>query len=385
MAISRRRFINAAGAGAMVLAGGEILPGGRVLGFWSRPLPPEFQADRTTLLLHNNENPLGPGPRALEAIAAKLTQPGIPAARYTSLAPKLAEAIAARERCAPEQVLVGCGSTQILRTATFAYTSPSRPLVAGVPTYEECGDVAALVGAQIRGVPATRSGPHDLEAMAAAARGAGLVFLDNPANPSATVHAAADVRAFIARVRRESPDTCILLDEAYHDYVTDERYASQIPLALEDSRVIVVRTFSKAHGMAGLRVGYAVSTAATIADLRALQYSQGTNVLGVAAALASLEDPARIDRERARNARVRQMTLDWFARHGYEATASQANFVFVNVRRSCADFRAACARQHLLVGRDFPPYQNSHVRISLGTEVEMERALSVFGRVLGSH
>jgi histidinol-phosphate aminotransferase len=383
-AISRRRFIHAAGAGTLALAGGEVLPGGRVLGFWSRSLPAEFQADRTTLLLHNNENPLGPSPQALEAIAAKLTEPGVPAARYTSLAPKLAEAVAAREKCKPENVLVGCGSTQILRTATFAYTSPSRPLVAGVPTYEECSDVATLVGAPIRGVPATRTGHHDLEAMAAAARGAGLIFLDNPSNPAATVHAALDVRSFIARVRRESPDTTILLDEAYHDYVTDERHASQIPLALEDPRVIVARTFSKAYGMAGLRVGYAVGSAETIADLRALQYSQGTNVLGVAAALASLEDPERIERERARNARVRQTTLDWFARHGYEATASQANFVFVNVRQSCADFRAACARHHVLVGRDFPPYQHSHVRISLGTESEMERALSVFGRVLGS-
>jgi histidinol-phosphate aminotransferase len=244
-------------------------------------------------------------------------------------------------------------------------------LVAGVPTYEECSDVATLLGAKIRGVPATRTGHHDLDAMAAAA-------------PSATVHGGADVKNFIARVRRDSPDTCILVDEAYHDYVTDERYASQIPLALGDPRVIVARTFSKAHGMAGLRVGYAVGSEGTIADLRRLQYSQGTNVLGVAAALASLADPARIDRERERNARVRQMTLDWFARHGYEATASQANFVFVNVRRSCAAFRDACARDRVLVGRDFPPYQKSHVRISLGTEAEMERALAVFGRVLGA-
>ncbi|HXW08082.1 MAG TPA: histidinol-phosphate transaminase [Vicinamibacterales bacterium] len=382
--VGRRAFTATAGLGAAALSL-RVLDGGRVVGPWTRSFGDELYAagPAATILLHNNENPLGPGERAITAIRAQLSDPGIPAARYTSLVPDLSDALAARHRCRPENVLVGCGSTQILRSATFAYASAARPLVAGSPTYEECAGVARLIGAPIRAVPGRPTLHHDLEAMIAAANGAGMVFFDNPGNPAATVHGAADVASFVERVLRASPGTTILFDEAYHDYVTDPAYRTQIPLALHTPRVIVARTFSKAYGMAGLRVGYAIAHVDTIARMRALQYPSSTNALGLAAALATLADDERLAAEQRRNAEVRAFTLDWFRQAGCTPTESQANFVFVNVGRPARGVREACARQGVLVGRDFPPYERTHVRISIGTAEEMRRATEVFGRLLG--
>jgi histidinol-phosphate aminotransferase len=386
MSLSRRGFVRTLGAGAVAAVGGHILGGGRVIGPWTRDFGEALaaaQSARPLLLLHNNENPLGPGDKAIAAMRGKLTERGYPAARYGSLVPRLSEALAAKYGCKPENIVVGCGSTQILRTATFAYASPTKPLVGGTPSYEECSDVARLIGAPVKAVPGTSTLHHDLDAIADAARGAGLIFFDNPANPAATLHPATAVASFIEQVRRTSPDTGILIDEAYHDYVTDPGHKTQIPLALETPDVLVARTFSKAYGMAGLRVGYAIGRADTIKKMRQLLYGQGTNVLGLAAALASVPDEARLEQEKRRNTEARQLTLDWFSKNGFKPTDSQCNFIFVDVKRPAKDFRDACRKSDVVVGRDFPPFEKSHVRISIGTMDEMKRAIGVFGQVLG--
>lgn len=385
MTLSRRTFVRTVGYGTAGALGGHLLTGGRVIGPWTRNFEEALWAAQAgqPILLHNNENPLGPGERAISAMRAKLTETGLPAARYLSMAGEVAEALAGKFKCGRENVLVGCGSTQLLRTATFAFTSATRPLVGGSPTYEECGDVAKLVGAPIRTVPGTSTLHHDLDAMAAAAKGAGLVFFDNPSNPAATVHRAPAVAAFTERVMRDDPETVILFDEAYHDYVTDPGYQSQIPVALQNPRVIVARTFSKAYGMAGLRVGYAVGHRDTISRMRRLQYGQSTNVLGLAAALVLIEDEARLQAESRRNTEARQFTIDWFEKAGLSSTDSQCNFIFANVGRSAREFREACRQHDIMVGRDFPPFEKTHSRISIGTLDEMKQAVGVFGKVLG--
>lgn len=385
MAFTRRAFVTTVGLGAAGVLGSRVLPGGRVLGPWTRNFEEALHAAQAgrAILLHNNENPLGPGDKAIAAMEGKLTEQGVPAARYMSLAGNLAEAIAKKFGCNRENVLVGCGSTQILRTATLAFTSASKPLVGGVPTYEECGDVARLIGAPIRAVNGTSTLHHDLDAMAAAAKGAGLVFFDNPSNPAATVHTASAVDGFVTRVMRDDPETVILFDEAYHDYVTDPGYKSQIPRALDNPRVLVARTFSKAYGLAGLRVGYAIGHADTIRKMRALQYGMSTNVLGLAAALVLIEDDARLQQESRRNTEARQFTIDWFKKAGLSSTDSQCNFIFANVGRPAREFREACRAEGIVVGRDFPPFEKTHCRISIGTMDEMKQAVAVFGRVLG--
>jgi histidinol-phosphate aminotransferase len=223
----------------------------------------------------------------------------------------------------------------------------------------------------------------DLDKMAGAALGAGLVFLCNPNNPTGTAHGRTAISDFVRYVAKESPYTYILIDEAYHDYVTDPSYSSSVELALKYRNVFVSRTFSKAYGMAGLRQGYAVGGKDPISKLSPYKLTFGTNVLGLAAVSASLDDPAHLQKEIARNTEARQFTLDFFKNAGYWATNSQTNFIFVKTGIPAKQFREECAKSKVHVGRDFPPYEKTHARISIGTMDEMKRATEVFRQVLG--
>jgi histidinol-phosphate aminotransferase len=244
-----------------------------------------------------------------------------------------------------------------------------------------------MMGHPVRAVALDANLAIDFDAFGAAAQGAGLVFYCNPNNPTATYVGAAATRAFIARVNRESPDTTILVDEAYYDYVTHPDHDTHIPIAVQNPRVIVARTFSKAYGMAGLRIGYAVGHADTIKKLAEWDGGSGTsslNVLAMRAAIAATErDPSFVAAERARNAEVRDFTMKWFAARGMQPADSQANFMFVNIGRPVKAFREACAKQKIKVARDFPPFEKSHCRISFGTMDEMKKAVAVFDKILG--
>jgi histidinol-phosphate aminotransferase len=377
MSFTRRAFVKVVGIG-----GASLLAARRDA--W----PEMFQAPGSSrpprpLLLHNNENPLGPGQAVLDAVRGALGQGG-PAGRYPwEDVGQLHQAIAEKFGVNPENVVTGCGSTQVLREAVQMFTSPVKPLVAGQLTYEECAGYADLVGAPVRAIPLDRTLKLDLDAMADAAKGAGLVFLNNPNNPTATLLSGDAVDAFIERVHSVAPDALVLIDEAYHDYVTDPSHRSQVPRAVKDPRVVVARTFSKAHGMAGMRVGYAIGHPDTIKRLK-WEGPNALNVAGIVAATASIKDAARLQRESARNTEARQFTIDWFSRAGFTGTDSQTNFVFVDIKRPAKGFRDACREQGVLVARDFPPLEKSHVRVSIGTLDEMKRATEVFGRVLGA-
>jgi histidinol-phosphate aminotransferase len=174
----------------------------------------------------------------------------------------------------------------------------------------------------------------------------------------------------------------VLVDEAYHDYVTDPAYATAAPLALSRANVFITRTLSKAYGMAGLRIGYAVGQPKTIEALARYAMPYNQSAPGIAAAVNALKDQAHIDRERARNTEVRAFTMHFFESQGFKAAASQANFLFVDVGRPAKEFRDACRQHNVLVARDFPPLEKTHARVSIGTMEEMQRATEVFRRVL---
>jgi histidinol-phosphate aminotransferase len=345
----------------------------------ARALSMALPVQERPLLLHYNENPLGPGDivtRAMnEAMESGLgSQYGLPG-RQTI------QAIADTQGIPADHLMLGNGSTQLLRSLTHVFTSPTRHLVTASPSFETMPEYAEIIGHPVESVPLDDHLRIDLDAMADAAKGAGIVFFCNPNNPTATLHRADAVGAFIDRVLVET-DAMILVDEAYYDYVTDPGHATQIPRALESDRVIVSRTFSKAHGMAGMRMGWLVAQPDVVGKIRAWHYGGTLNAPALLGAKASIEDPGRIEREAVRNTAVREFTLNWFASRGFPATDAQTNFIFVNTGMPASELRDACAEQNVLVGRDFPPYQDEWMRISLGTMDEMERAVNVFGRIL---
>jgi histidinol-phosphate aminotransferase len=164
--------------------------------------------------------------------------------------------------------------------------------------------------------------------------------------------------------------------------VTDPSYQSAVPLALDTPGVFVTRTLSKAHGMAGMRVGYAIGRADTLKPLEALKMPYDVSVLSIAAAIVSLHDLKHIEQERDRNTAVRGFTVKALDELGCRPADSQGNFLFVDVGRPAKEFRDACAKQGVMVGRDFPPFEKTHARISIGTMEEMQKAVAVFRSVL---
>lgn len=332
--------------------------------------------------LSSNENPTGPGRAVLEAIVGQFGDAG----RYPFNADpgegKLVETIAALHKVKTNNVVLGAGSQEILKNAVWAFTNPSRHLVTASPTFENATNVARRMGHPVVEFNVDSQFRIDLEAMLTAVRGAGLVFVNNPNNPTATVHGGKTIADFVERVRRISPETVILIDEAYHEYVTDPSYETAMPIALSTPNVFVARTFSKAYGMAGMRIGYAVGSADTIKPLERLRMPFSIGVFSVVAAIAALGDVKHLDAERARNTEVRAFTQKALEDLGCRCTASHTNFLFANVGRAASQFRSACAAQGILVGRDFPPFEGSHARISLGTMEEMQKATAVFRDVL---
>lgn len=381
MPISRRSFVRSIGLGSagalawplVAARGSEALAGGLAA-------PADLAPD--TIRLDSNENPRGPSGEAMSAIRAALGEAGrYPLASTLELHVALARSFGVHA----QNISLGCGSTEILRSAVLAFTSPTRHVVVAAPTFETPGRTAEMLGIPVRSIPVDRSLAVDLDAMRDAAQGAGLVYLANPNNPTGTVHGATAVRDFIAQVRRASPRTVVVVDEAYHEYVDDPGYATAMPLALEDPGVLVARTFSKVFGLAGLRVGYAVGRPESIAALERWRLANGLNALGAAAALVSLPSLAamheHIARERVLNREARTFTVQALERLGVRVVPSEANFLIADIGRDAKAFQVACRSRGVLVGRPFPPL-TTYSRISVGTLEEMRRACDAIGDVL---
>jgi histidinol-phosphate aminotransferase len=384
MAVTRRGFIRTVGVGTGALTGAWIAARGRENLLWS-VVEPTLHAEAAPIMLASNENPLGPSATVLNAVKAAFGEGGRAPGRYSNATKDLIDAIAKRQGVKPENVVLGCGSTQILRSATHLFTAKDRPLVGTTPTYEECAGYAEMMGHPVRPVALDAEFKIDLDKLADASKGAGLVFYCNPNNPTATYVGARATREYFARVSRESPETTILVDEAYFDYVTDRDHDTHIPAAIENPRIIVARTFSKAYGMAGLRMGYAIGHKDTIKKMADWDGGSGTgslNVLAIQAGIAAIQQDALFTaNECVRNKAVRDFTVQWFADRGMKATDSQANFMFVNIGRAAKEFRDACRKKGVAVARDFPPFEKTYCRLSFGTMDEMKKAVAVFGEV----
>ncbi len=377
MSFSRRSFVHTVGAGA---AGLFIAGRGREGALFGEETL--LAQGRRAILISSNENPLGCHPDVLAAVTGSMGEAG----RYAfATADQVTALVAKRHNVKPENVLLGSGSTQILRTCTQVFTSKTSGLVAAIPAYEECASYANLIGHPVTGVKLNAELKMDLDALQAASKGAGLVFYCNPNNPVGTAVSGADTKAYLATLLKQSPHTTVLVDEAYFEYATMPGYETMIPLAVDNPRVVVARTFSKCFGMAGLRIGYAIAHKDTIAKMEAWEGIDAISIMALQGAKAAMAVPASwVTAERQRNAEARAFTMKWFADRGFTPTDSQTNFMFIDIKRPSQGFREACARDGVLIGRDFPPYDKTYARISVGTMADMQRAVKVFEQVLAT-
>jgi len=391
MSFTRRDFVTTLGTGtaAVGVAGTGILSLPLVSARGREALAQvvaDRKADRRLaaqpgmIRIDSNENPVGPGRRALDAIRAHLNE----ANRYPVLSEDdVINTIARQQGVKPENVILGCGSGELLRSAVHAFTGRNAAYIGAAPTFESPGEFARFLGADVKYVPVNASLGFDLDAMLAAAKGAGLVYFCNPNNPTATVVSKADTITFIERLNRMSPGTTVLVDEAYFEYVSHPGYGTVIPMTLDNPRVVVLRTFSKIFGMAGLRAGFAVGRADVLQKMKAWTLGSNVSQLTLVAANAALEDRANLAAEVGRNREVRAWTLKFFKDAGYATSAGDANFVMVDVKRNAAGFKSALLRKGVAVGRGFPSVP-TWSRVTYGTMAEMEEAAPVFREVLSS-
>jgi histidinol-phosphate aminotransferase len=384
MALSRREFVRRLGAGGAAAASSAAIIGyGHeellALGFDAQAQRPAMGPN--AIRISSNENLRGPSPKVLEVLRqhpSKALGLGYPPPNVRPFQ----EYIATMYGAQPNNVIVATGSDAILVAAVMAYGSADRPLVTADPSYGTPVGTARRMNIPVKAIPVDAGLRIDLDAMVSAATGAGLVFICNPNNPTSTVHTLADVEQAVRTIKQRSPETGILIDEAYIDYATATGVGTTAKLALELPGVFMARTFSKAYGMAGMRIGYAIGQPDTMSRVGRAWGLGSMGELQAVAGVAALKDTAHMDWERQENRRIREWTLAEFKAMGYDAPASQTNFVFVNLRQPAAGFRDACRAQGVAVGRDFPPMEKTHTRISLGTTEDMQRAMAVFKQVL---
>lgn len=324
------------------------------------------------VLIDSNENPLGPSQAAREAMDAIIPNGG----RYSdNLTDELVQTFAKIEGLNPDQIHATVGSTPPLALSVLTFTSPQKPYVTGDPGFELGMMVSENNGTRIIKVPLTKSYAHDVKAMLTAAPDAGLFYICNPNNPTGTLTPISDIKYLIAN---KPKDSVVLIDEAYI-HLTAAPSALDLVKAGED--VIVLRTFSKVYGLAGIRCGLLIARP----DLgqKVMQHG-GFNfmpVTAVVAATASLKDPALVGERRRINATVRQQTFQWLDRNGFSYIPSESNCFMVDVKRPGQEVRDAMAKENVLIGRVWPIMPN-YVRITVGTQDEMLKFQSAFQKVM---
>jgi len=357
--ISRRNFFRFA-AGASALASLPILTEAH-LAYADRP---KFADPNKGIHIDANENPMGPSEAARQAMVNIIPRGG----RYLfNGEEELAEIFAKQEGLSAESVVPFAGSSEPLHFTVLAFTSKDRPLVVADPGYEAPMWAAKVSGAQIFKVPLADpkgEAKHDVKAMLAAASNPGVIYICNPNNPTGTCTPRSDIEFVVANAPK---DTVILIDEAYIHLCDAPR---SIDFVKEGKNVIVLRTFSKLYGMAGIRMGFAVGRPDLLAKITPFGGMNALPVTAVAAAKASLLDPDLVPTRKKIIADTRVETIAWLKSQGYSCTPSESNCFMLDVRKPGKQVQAALAAKDMYVGRIWPAWPDS-VRITVGTPDEM--------------
>lgn len=253
---------------------------------------------------------------------------------------------------------------------------PDKPLVYGDPSYEQGPHAADTMKAPKYAVPLTSSYAHDVRAMVKAHPSPGAYYIVNPNNPTGTMTPKADL---VWLVNNKPKGSVVVIDEAYFHFCDDE---SCIDLVTQDKDVIVLRTFSKIYGMAGLRAGFAVARPDLIERFSAVdrsnQAAASVSITTAAAARASLLDKGIVPLRKKINSDIRAETLEFLQKHGYKfVPGSQGNMFMVDVKRPGKEFQAAMLKENVAVGRTWPAMP-SYVRVTVGTRAEMEKFQTAF-------
>jgi histidinol-phosphate aminotransferase len=362
---SRRSFLHLSAA-ASAAAAFQIV-GEPVLAAAARgPVP------KDAVMIDANENPLGPCQSARDAISAIIPLGG----RYlTNLTEDLVHAFAQSEGLDPEYVHIFPGSTPPLHFGVIAFTSPQKSYVTADPGFEAGMFAAAHIAAPVVKVPLTKTYAHDVKAMIAAAPEAGLFYVCNPNNPTGTLTPHSDLEYLADNKPKGS---VMMVDEAYIHFCDAP---SAVDLVKAGKDVVVLRTFSKTYGLAGMRCGFAIARPDLLEKIRDRAGWNFMPITAVAAASASLKDPQLVPERKRINAAVRQETFEWLDRNGYSYIRSVSNCFLLDTKRPGKQVIDAMAQQKVFVGRIWPILPNC-IRVTVGTHDEMAQFQSAYQKVM---
>ncbi len=316
---------------------------------------------------------MGPCPEAIEAINAVVAKGGRYLYGETST---FVETLAGVEGLSRDHVLPFAGSSDPLHRAVLAFTSPTKSLVIADPGYEAGERAARFVGAKVIRVPLRKDGSHDVKAMAEADPDAGLIYICNPNNPTGTVTKKADIDYLVAN---KPEGRVVLLDEAYIHLSTTAEPGT--PHVNADKDVVILRTFSKLFGMAGLRAGAAFGRPDLLEKIR--NFGAGAlPVTGMVGATASLKAKGLVETRRKIIADIRDETAEWLDKKGFAFMPSEANMLMIDVRKPGRQVFQALLKEKVAIGRSWPSMPN-HVRVSIGTKDEMAKFRAAFAKVMG--
>jgi histidinol-phosphate aminotransferase len=332
-----------------------------------RPMDPD------TIRISSNENPMGPCGEGLEAIA-KVAPKGwrySPNNEQGDFAKTAGELLGVKE----EYIMATAGSSDPLHRSSCAFTSPTRSWVMANPGYG--GGAPAFIGSKVVRVPLTDDYSHDVKAMVKADPDAGAYYVCNPNNPTGTLTKLGDIEYLLANKKK---DAVVVVDEAYIHFSQDAE--SAVSLVAADKDVIVLRTFSKIYGMAGLRAGMAIARPDLLARMRPFSAGGFLPVTGLACATASMKVKNLITERRSLCKQIREDTFSYLETKGISFIPSQTNYFMMEVKQPGVDFAKAMAEQKIIIGRVWPVWPTK-VRVTVGTKEEMAKFSQAVGKIMG--
>jgi len=324
--------------------------------------------------LANNENPYGPPEGVMKAMNDAWKYGN----RYAAPDGGLVDAIAEHHHVKPENVLIGCGSSEILKIVDDAFL-PDHKLVVGVdPTYETVYRFATNSKAKAIAIPLTKTYDANMKEIIRVtklnARDVGVVYICNPNNPTGRIVPKDEIKLLLDSIPGDIP---VFIDEAYHHFVDDPNYEPSVKYVIEGRKVIIARTFSKIAALAGMRLGYAIAPKEIIDQLRSFVMAYNTNTIVKFGGVASLKDTANEAKTKQLNKQIRDRVTNELKAMGYEVIPSQANFFMVNVKKDVTAVGEEFLKKGFIVGRKFPP-MNEWLRVSVGTDEEMKGFMKAF-------
>jgi len=371
MTVSRRALLRRAGAAVAVAAAGPF----------RLDVAAATRRGPAPVRLSHNESAYGASPDALAVIrqADGGTVSLYPDVEYEALRQKLA----ARHRVPAERIVLGAGAGDLLRTLAGAYLNPHTSLIVAHPTCEVITRWGLRAGAAIRRVPLAANWSHDVAAMIRACDDTtALVYLCNPNNPTGSLTRRADIDRLLGALPAA---TLLVVDEAYHDYVTaGDDHASFLDRPVDDERIVIVRSFSKAYALAGLRVGYAIASARVVERMAEAAGSLTVGSTAALAAAAALDDPGHLRSVVSRVADDRQEFYNQANARMLRVIDSHANFVMLNTTRRAGDIVNHFARNGIALPAPFEPL-GEYVRVTLGTASDMQAFWRVWDLMSMAH